>query len=84
MSLLDALRAGIKVADKVTKPLQATVIYEREASVDHYGNVTPNSPVSLRAIVDNRRLRRIDRRSSAFVGPLASRYASAAARSSSP
>lgn len=52
MSLLDALRAGIKVADKVTKPLQPFVTYEREASIDEYGAVTPNAAVQLRAIVD--------------------------------
>lgn len=52
MSLLDALRAGVKVADKVTKPLQATVKYERETTADEYGKVTPAAPVYLRAIVD--------------------------------
>lgn len=52
MSLLDALRAGVKVADKVTKSLQATVTYERAATKDEYGKVTPSSAVRLRAIVD--------------------------------
>lgn len=52
MSILDAARAGIKVADSVTKPLQATVGYERETSVDAYGTRIFASSVPLRAIVD--------------------------------
>lgn len=53
MSLLDAVRAGIKVADKVTKPLQATVTYERETTdATGYGGRTYDSPILLRAIVD--------------------------------
>lgn len=52
MSLLDALRAGVKLADKITKPLQATVLYERESAEDEYGAVTRGAPVPLRAIVD--------------------------------
>jgi hypothetical protein len=52
MSLLDALRSGVKLADKITKPLQATVTYEREASNDGYGAITYASPVTLRAVVD--------------------------------
>lgn len=52
MSLLDALRAGVKLADKITKPLQATVLYERESAEDEYGATTRNAPVPLRAIVD--------------------------------
>lgn len=53
MSLLDALRAGVKIADSVTKPLQAEVTYER-AAVDSagYGDLTYSAPVKLRAIVD--------------------------------
>ena len=51
MSLLDVLRAGVKLADKVTKPLQSTVQYERETTGDGYG-VTFLPPVPLRAIVD--------------------------------
>jgi len=51
MSLLDALRAGIKVADQITKPLQATVSYVRETGNDAYGP-TFAAAVSLRAIVD--------------------------------
>lgn len=53
MSLLDAIRAGVKVADSVTKPLQATVKYEREIKRnDGYGDLKYRPPVQLRAIVD--------------------------------
>ena len=51
MSLLTALRAGVKVADKVTKPLQATVFFEHCIGSDPYGPLYA-APVSLRAIVD--------------------------------
>jgi hypothetical protein len=51
MSLLDALRAGIKVADQITKPLQATVSYVRQTGNDAYGP-TFAAAVSLHAIVD--------------------------------
>jgi hypothetical protein len=52
MSLLDVLRAGVKIADKVTKPLQATVTYQRAVSEDGYGGFSYQSPIKLRAIVD--------------------------------
>lgn len=52
MSLLDVLRTGVKIADKITKPLQATVRYQRESSKDEYGKVTPKPVIPLRAIVD--------------------------------
>lgn len=53
MSLLDVLRAGVKIADGVTKPLQADVTYE-QATVDStgYGGLVYGSAVKLRAIVD--------------------------------
>jgi hypothetical protein len=51
-SLLDALRSGIKTADKITKPLQATVLYRRAVSIDGEGTITYASSVPLRAIVD--------------------------------
>jgi hypothetical protein len=56
MSLLDTLRSAVKIADKVTKPLQATVIYERLQTGDGYGAGTFGSPVLLRAIVDFKRV----------------------------
>lgn len=55
MGLLDILRSGIKIADKVTKDLQATVTYQRAvAPTDGYGTFTYPTSVSLRAIVDYR------------------------------
>lgn len=51
MSILDALRSGIKTADKVTKPLQATVTYKRAGANTGYG-VAETSGKKLRAIVD--------------------------------
>lgn len=57
MSLLDVLRAGVKVADDVTKPLQATVRFWRYTGEDAYGTkiYTPDASgpgLPLRAIVD--------------------------------
>ena len=52
MGLLDVVRAGIKVADEVTKPLQPFVTYERALVSDGYGGFTFAAPVQLRAIVD--------------------------------
>jgi hypothetical protein len=52
MGLLQTLRAGIAVADKITKPLQATVTYERAIGNDGYGKTTFANGVPLKAIVD--------------------------------
>ncbi|MCR4301802.1 MAG: hypothetical protein NUV51_09345 [Sulfuricaulis sp.] len=52
MSLLDVVRSAVKIADEVTKPLQATVTYERYTGSDGYGTPTYAAAVSLRAIVD--------------------------------
>jgi hypothetical protein len=52
MSLLDTVRLGVRLADKITKPLQATVTYERSTGTDGYGSPTYDSAVELRAIVD--------------------------------
>ena len=52
MSLLDTLRSGIKIADTISKPLQATVTYKRYLSSDSYGTRTYGSAVSLKAIID--------------------------------
>jgi len=55
MSLLDTLRAGIKTADKVTKPLQSDVVYVRVTARDAYGAPSAYAdPVTLKAIVDFR------------------------------
>ena len=57
MSLLTALRAGVAVADKITKPLQPTVLFRRFLGSDEYGTPTYDPPAdqparSMRAIVD--------------------------------
>lgn len=52
MSLLDVVRAGVKIADKVTRPLQAIVMYERETGADAYGARQFAGAVPLHAIVD--------------------------------
>jgi hypothetical protein len=57
MSLLDILRTGVKIADGVTKPLQATVSYWRYIGSDGYGTKTYSPPatsagIQLKAIVD--------------------------------
>lgn len=52
MSLLDVLRAGVKIADKVTKPVQPMVSFERYLSVDGYGTKTYASIAPLAAVVD--------------------------------
>lgn len=55
MSLLTALQSGIKTANKITKPLQAEVSYQRVASMDGYGEPpTTPSVKTLHAIVDFR------------------------------
>lgn len=52
VSLLDALRVGVKIADGVTKPLQPTVTLEVYAGSDSYGTDHYMTAVQLRAIVD--------------------------------
>jgi hypothetical protein len=54
MSLLDVLRSGVKIADRITKPLQPAVTYYRLLTPpkDNYGADNFASPVSLRAIID--------------------------------
>ena len=51
MSLLNALRAGVAVANTVTRPLQVLVSYRREIGQGSYGPVYA-APVNLHAIVD--------------------------------
>ncbi len=52
MSILDVLRSGVAIADKVTKPWQAIVIYRRELSADAAGMRTFAADVPLHALVD--------------------------------
>jgi len=53
MSLLNVLRAGVKIADTVTKTLQANVFFERMTGTDPYGGGTyAEGMITLKAIVD--------------------------------
>lgn len=53
MSLLNVLRSAVKVADQVTKPVQATVQFSRAViSTDGFRTITYPTTVPLRAIVD--------------------------------
>lgn len=57
MSILDVVRSAVKIADEVTKPLQATVSFRHYVSSDAYGTRTydPNEALpaaKLKAIVD--------------------------------
>lgn len=51
MSLLDVLRSGVEVANKVTRPMQCLVTYERMTGQGAYGP-TFAPAVSLHALVD--------------------------------
>lgn len=53
MGLLDTLRSAVRIADKVTKPIQATVTYKRAvADTSGYGAFTYPTTVTMKAIVD--------------------------------
>ncbi len=53
MSLLDVLRSGVKIADKVTKPLQGTVTFTHYTTPpDGYGTEPTKTSATLRAIID--------------------------------
>lgn len=52
MGLLDVLKAGVKVADQLTKDLQATVTYRRHTGQGFSGDATYAADVELKAIVD--------------------------------
>ena len=52
MSLLDVVRGGVKIADSVTKPLQALVTFHRYLGSDAYGDPVFAPSVQLRAVVD--------------------------------
>lgn len=54
MGLLDIVRIGVAIADRVTKPLQADVSYERYVTSvnDGFGTATYASAQLLKAIVD--------------------------------
>lgn len=53
MSLLDTLRAGVKIANDVTRSLQCLVTFERYAeNADGYGTPGYSAATTLHAIVD--------------------------------
>jgi hypothetical protein len=57
MSLLDVVRSAVAIADNVTKPLQATVLFRHYVGSDAYGAKTYTPDVALpatplQAIVD--------------------------------
>lgn len=53
MGLLEVLRAGVKVADKITKPLQADVIYERYVeNSDGYGTPGYEPATTMKALIE--------------------------------
>jgi hypothetical protein len=52
MAIIDALHAGVAVADTVTKSLQSTVRYQRYGGEDAYGEKILGSVISMKAIVD--------------------------------
>jgi hypothetical protein len=52
MSLLHVVRAGIAVADSVTQPLQATVMFAKYTGSDEYGEAQFADPMPIAAIVD--------------------------------
>lgn len=51
MSILNAIRAGVKVADGITKPLQGIVQFQHCTGTNKYGPVFEPA-VPLRAIID--------------------------------
>jgi len=54
MGLLDVVRSGVKIADALTKSLQASVTYRRCISTNQYGVKQLGSPVTLLALVENK------------------------------
>lgn len=51
MSLLDTLRTGVAIANKITRPVQGVVGYQREIGTASYGPILAPS-VPLHAIID--------------------------------
>lgn len=54
MGLLKVLRSGVKTVNKVTLDLQSDTTFERYLSSDGAGGKTYGSPVTLKAIVEDR------------------------------
>lgn len=58
MSLLDAIRSAVNIADGITKPLQPTVTYYRANPLpDSYSTENFDPPVSLPALVEWKEVR---------------------------
>lgn len=51
-SILDALRAGVRAADKATKPIQASVTFKKAVKDSSFEGFGYPKAVQLRAIVD--------------------------------
>jgi hypothetical protein len=52
MSLISTIRSAVAVADKVTRPLQSTVAYQRKTGQDVTGAPTYAAAVNLNALID--------------------------------
>lgn len=52
MDLLEVVRSAVALADEITKPLHAIVLYERNTGDGDYGAILYDAPVPLHAIVD--------------------------------
>jgi hypothetical protein len=52
VSLLDVLRSGVAIADKILKPLEADVSLERYIGTDGYGSDAWAPAVTMKAICD--------------------------------
>jgi len=52
VALIDIVRSGVKLADNLTKSLQATVQFQRHLGDDGFGTDTYATAVPLKAIVD--------------------------------
>lgn len=52
MSLLDVIRSGVKIADKITKPLQPTVGFERALGDNGFGGISYSLQFHPHALVD--------------------------------
>lgn len=55
MSLLDIVRGAVKIANNITRPLQAEVTIEHQLSTSGYGGVKYMKPAKLPALVDWKR-----------------------------
>ncbi len=54
MSIRDALVAGVKAVDKVTKSVQPVVAYEQVVATDEFGALMYSAPIMMHAIWDDK------------------------------